>query len=76
MSDPESPATILDRAADTVLGELRAQDPARYGATANAVRRILDDGTLATHLTPKALAAIARELLDSLPPEGDGSHAD
>jgi hypothetical protein len=76
MSDSEAPATILQRAADTVLGELRAQDPARYGAAADAVRRILDDGTLASHLAPKAHAAIAGELLESLPAEGGGGDAD
>jgi hypothetical protein len=63
--------SIAERAAEPVLTDLRA---AHRGA-AEVLARALRDQTLSAHLTPKAVSALATELLASLAaPAAD--HAD
>jgi len=75
--------SILAHAAEPVLAALRASapdsnDPGHpgYPATADTLARALRDGTLSSHLTPKALGALAAELLDSLPGSPAGAAGD
>jgi len=76
MSDQESPTTIVEHAVESVLGELVSENPDRYSVVADVLRRVLTDGTLSSHLTPKTLGALADELLDALAgDEGDGDAA-
>jgi hypothetical protein len=81
MSDPGSPASIIQRAAEPVLADLRGhgeggREHGAYPAAADVLERSLHDGTLSGHLTPKSLATLASELLDSLPAVQPADHAD
>ena len=81
MSDPQSSrnpvgasastVSIVERAAEPVITDLRATHP----AVADVLVRIHRDGTLAAPLSPKPLSKVAAELLESLPASG-GTDAD
>jgi hypothetical protein len=59
--------SIIERAAQPVLTDLRAAHP----AAADLLARALRDGTLAAPLSPKPLSKLAAELLESLAASGD-----
>jgi hypothetical protein len=73
---PAAPAvtadSIVERAAEPVLADLGSRHPAAAGV----LQRALGDGVLGGHLTAKALAAIASDLLASLPAPASDDHAD
>ena len=60
--------SIVERAAVSAIGDLRAVHP----AAADTLARALRDGTLFAPLSPKPLGKLAAELLESLSgPTGD-----
>lgn len=64
--------SMVERAAEAVLADLGS----RYPAAGGVLTRALRDGTLAGHLTAKALGGIASDLLESLPATASDDHAD